>query len=247
MSKKKPIIGISANVILDESGRFDDFWRSYVNEDYVKSVLKAGGIPVILPIVNDEEVIREQLENVDAIIVTGGDADVNPALYGEKLLPKSSAPNDERDWFDFKMAQIVKEVKKPTLNICRGHQVANVFHGGTLYQDTSYADNIDLVHNQYSTPDFLAHELKIEKNSLLYDILKKDKILVNSFHHQVINEVAEIFKVTALATDGAIEAIEYKNPDYFFLSLQWHPEMMASRGNEDMLNIFKRLIKETKI
>ena len=247
LSKKKPIVGISANVMLDESGRFQNFWRSYVNEDYVISVLKAGGVPIILPVINDEKCIREQLENVDAIIVTGGDADVNPSLYGEELLPKSSAPNGERDWFDFKMAKIVEEIKIPTLNICRGHQVSNVFHGGTLYQDTSYADNINLVHNQYSTPDFLAHELKIQKSSLLYDILKKDKIWVNSFHHQIINEVAETFKVTAVATDGAIEAIEYKNPDYFFLSLQWHPEMMTARGDEDMLKIFKRLINETKI
>lgn len=247
MSKRKPIIGISANVILDESGRFEDFWKSYVNEDYVISVLKAGGIPLILPMIDDEEAIKQQVQNIDAIIMTGGDADIHPSKYGHELLPKTQSPNEKRDWFDFKLARIIKDLKMPTLNICRAHQVSNVFRGGTLFQDTSYAQGIDLVHNQYSTPDFLAHEVNIQKDSLLYDILQKEKIEVNSFHHQVIDEVAETLKASAISTDGAIEAVEYKNPDYFFLSIQWHPEMMASRGNVDMLKIFERLVKETKI
>jgi len=247
LSNKRPIIGITANAVLDESGRFENFWRSYVNEDYVVSVLKAGGVPIILPIIDDEEAIRKQLESVDAVVFTGGDADVNPKLYGEKALPESSEPNDKRDWFDLKMVKISEEMKKPTLCVCRGHQISNVYHGGTLYQDTSYIKGSNLVHNQYSTPDFLAHEITIEKDSLLYDILKKDKIWINSFHHQTVKEVAKNLKATAIATDGAIEAIEYKNSDYFFLSVQWHPEMMTSCGNEDMLKVFRRLIKETKI
>lgn len=247
MSKRKPIIGISSNVMTEENGRFEDYWKSYVNEDYVTSVLKAGGVPFIIPIVDNEEVIREQVKNVDAIIFSGGDADVNPALYGEDILPKSSTPNERRDWFDLRLAKIVKELKKPTLNVCRGHQIANVFRGGTLHQDISYAYDIHLKHDQCSTPDFLAHEIKIQKDSLLYDILKKDAVWVNSFHHQIIKDVPETLKVSAVATDGAIEAIEYKNPEYFFLSVQWHPEMMTACGNEDMLKIFKRLINETKI
>lgn len=247
MSKKRPIVGISANIVLDESGRFEDFWRSYVNEDYVLSVLKAGGVPIILPIIDDEESIRIQLENVDAVIITGGDADVNPKLYKEKILPKCSTSDDKRDWFDLRAIKIAQEMKRPTLCVCRGHQIVNVYHGGSLYQDTSYANKNDIVHNQYSTPDYLAHEVTIEKDSLLYDVLKKDKIWVNSFHHQIINKVAKTLKATAIATDGSIEAVEYKEPEHFFISMQWHPEMMTSRGNEDMMKIFKRLIKETKI
>ena len=231
----------------EENGRFDNYWKSYVNEDYVTSVLKSGGVPYIIPIVDDEEVIRAQVEILDAIIFSGGDADVDPALYGEELSQKSSTPNERRDWFDLRLAKIVKELKKPTLNVCRGHQVANVFRGGTLHQDISYASDVHLKHDQYSSPDFLAHEIKIEKSSLLYEILKKDTVWVNSFHHQIIKDVPETLNVSAVATDGAIEAVEYKNPEYFFLSVQWHPEMMAACGNEDMLKIFKRLVKETQI
>ncbi len=247
MNNKKPIIGISSNVMTEENGRFEDYWKTYVNEDYITSVLKAGGVPFIIPIVDDEEVITEQVRNIDAIIFSGGDADVNPYLYGEKILPETSTPNERRDWFDLKLAKIVKEFKKPTLNVCRGHQIGNVLRGGTLHQDILYADDIHLKHNQYSKPDFLAHKVKIQKDSLLYDIVKKDEIWVNSFHHQIIKDVSDTLKISAVATDGAIEAVEYKNPEYFFLSVQWHPEMMAASGNEDMIKIFKRLVNETKI
>lgn len=246
MINQKPIIGISCNVITDENGRFKDFWRAYVNEDYVLSVLKAGGIPVLLPIVDDKEVIKAQVENVDAIIITGGDADVNPELYGEKILKETSTPNPRRDWFDIELLKIIEELKKPTLCICRGHQIQNVFHGGTLYQDIGYVSDEPLDHDNLIAPDFLAHEIKINKESLLYDIIEKEDVSINSFHHQSVKEVGLSLKATAVSRDGVIEAIEYKNPEYFFLSIQWHPEMMASRGSEDMLKIFQRLIKEAK-
>lgn len=233
--------------MLDESGRFEDFWKSYVNEDYITAVLKAGGVPLMLPVVDDEEVIEEQVKNVDAIIMSGGDADIDPALYNQDILPKSSTPNKKRDWFDLKLAKIAKELKKPTLNICRGHQLSNVLRGGTLHQDTSYANDIYLTHFQHSAPDFLAHEITIKKDSLLYDILQKEKIWVNSFHHQIVDEIAPTLRASALTSDGVVEALEYKKADYFFLSLQWHPEMMAARGDKDMLKIFKRLVNETKI
>jgi len=247
LNNKRPIVGISANVILTEMRGFKDFYRSYVNEDYVISVLKAEGVPIVLPIINDEEAIRKQLESIDALIITGGDADVNPKLYGQEYTEKSSTPNDNRDWYDLKVSKIAQEMKIPTLCVCRGHQISNVYQGGTLHQDISCAVDTKIVHDQYTSPEFLAHEITIEKDSLLYDILKKDKIWVNSFHHQIINKVADTFKVTALSSDGVIEAIEYKEADYFFLSMQWHPEMMTSRGDENMLKIFKRLVNETKI
>ena len=245
MSKKKVIIGIAGSLVIDPSIRFKNYWRSYVNEDYVTSVVKAGAVPYIIPVVNDEEVIKEQVKNVDAIIFSGG-SDINPLEYGEELLDKCGEIDDRRDTFDFKLAKIVQEFKKPTLCICRGHQVNAVLKGGTLYQDLSYANNTILEHDQYSTPDFPAHQIKIIKNSLLYDILKKEELWVNSFHHQFIKDMPKGFKVTATSSDGVIEAIEYENPEYFFLSVQWHPEMMAARDNEDMLKLFKRLVKESK-
>ncbi len=248
MNKKKVVIGISGSLILDPIKRFKNYWISYVNEDYVTSVVKAGGVPYIIPIIDDEEIIKEQIINIDGIIFSGG-LDINPLEYGEKLLNKCGEIDNRRDKFDFKLAKIVKELKKPTLCICRGHQVNAVLNEGVLYQDLSYASytkNNTLEHDQYSTPDFPAHKIKIAKESLLYNILRKEELWVNSFHHQAIKDMPKGFKVTATSSDGIIEAIEYENQDYFFLSVQWHPEMMAARDNEYMLKLFKRLIKESK-
>jgi len=244
MSRKK-IIGIAGGLIIDPTMRFKNYWKSYVNEDYVTSVVKAGGIPYIIPVIDDDEIIKEQVKNVDGIIFSGG-SDINPLVYGEKLQEKCGEIDNRRDKFDFKLAKIVKELKKPTFCICRGHQVNAVLSKGTLCQDLSYAKNSPLEHDQYSTPDFPAHQIKIAKESLLYDILKKEELWVNSFHHQFIKDMPNGFKITATSTDGVIEAIEYENPEYFFLSVQWHPEMMAARDNEDMLKLFKRLIKESR-
>lgn len=241
---KKPIIGIAGNTLSIPDHPFGEYWRSYVNEDYVISVLRAGGVPYILPIIDDKEVIQAQLENVDGLIISGGDNDINPKLYGQKLEKETVSPNDKRDFFDFHLAALAKKMKKPSLFICRGHQVATIENGGTLYQDVSYAPNITIKHHNNPSPDYPAHMVDIDKDSFLFDILQKDKVWVNSFHHQLVKDVPQGYKVTALAPDGCIEAIEPIKRDCFYLSLQWHPEMMAAKGNEDMKKIFTRLIEE---
>ena len=245
MSSKKAIVGVSGSLMIDPTIRFKNYWKACVTEDYITSVVKAGGVPLILPVVDDEQIIEEQVKNLDAIIFTGG-SDINPEKYNEASLEKLDEVNDRRDWYDLTLAKIVKKHKIPTLCICRGHQVATVSEGGTLYQDLSYAKCVTVEHDQYTTPIFLAHEVTINKNSLLYDILQKEKIKVNSFHHQIVKDVPDTFKVTGVSEDGVVEALEYQEADYFFLSIQWHPEMMAARDNKEMLKIFQGLIDETK-
>ena len=244
MNKKKVSIGISGSLLRMPSRFKSARYSSCIDDDYIKSVIKAGGVPYIIPVVDDEEIIRAQVENMDGIILSGG-IDIHPMEYGEELLSKCGEIDVRRDKFDLKLEKIVKEFKKPTFCICRGHQVVVVSNKGTLYQDLSYEKNSTLEHDQYTTPDFPAHPIKIETDSLLYDILQKDKLWVNSFHHQTIKDVPKDFKVTAVSSDGVIEAIEYKNPEYFFLSVQWHPEMMTVCDDKDMLKLFKRFIEES--
>jgi putative glutamine amidotransferase len=243
---KKVLVGILGNVMIQNDGRFENYHKSYVNEDYVTSVLKAGGIPYIIPMINDAKSIKEQIKNVDALIFSGGDADINPKLYHQEIQKECSTPNDDRDAFDLKAFEFAKELKKPTLCICRGVQILNVFFGGSLYQDLSYAKGITIKHNQKNAPDFLAHEVTIEKDSLLYDIFKEEKIFVNSFHHQIIKDIASSLKIVAKSLDGAIEAVEYQEDEHFCMGVQWHPEMLAARDNVKMLKIFERLIKEAQ-
>lgn len=237
---KKPIIGISGSILTDGSGSFASYERAYVNDDYVQAVVRAGGIPYIIPIVPSEDVIKAQVENVDAIIMSGGQ-DVNPLLYGEEPKPELGGLLPKRDTFDMALIKTALEMKKPILGICRGEQILNVTMGGTLYQDLKYIPGWFVKHNQQNLPDFPTHSVEVEKDSKLAEIIGTENY-VNSFHHLAIKDVAPGFKVVARAKDGVIEGIE-KEGDLFVLAVQWHPEMLAKK-HKAMQDIFDRLIKE---
>lgn len=237
--KDKKIIGISGSMIIDNGGSFPGYKRSYVNNDYVQSVIKAGAIPYIIPMNNDEDVIKLQLSLVDGLILSGGH-DVNPLLYGEEPHKLLSDIYPERDDFDLSLVKIATKLNMPILGICRGHQILNVANGGTLYQDLSLQENTYIKHNQGKLPSQGTHTVNIDRDSILCSILG-DTAIVNSFHHLGIHEVGKNFKAVAHSKDGVIEAIERQNP--FALGVQWHPEMM-SINNKNMLNIFKYFIEQ---
>ena len=127
----KPIIGISGSVIIDNGGIFPGYRRSYVNEDYVDSVVQNGGVPYIIPFTEDDEVIREQLNYVQGLILSGGH-DVDPRFYREEPLQKIGATWPERDHFDMRLLKLAEENGIPVLGICRGAQIINVAHGGKI-------------------------------------------------------------------------------------------------------------------
>ncbi|KYH34573.1 putative glutamine amidotransferasec [Clostridium tepidiprofundi DSM 19306] len=238
----KPIIGISGSLIIDEGGMFPGYERAYVNNDYVQSVVMAGGIPYIIPMVYDDEVIKEQIKNIDALILSGGH-DVNPLLWGEEPSQKLGGILPKRDTYDIKLLKVAQEMHKPILGICRGEHILNVGNGGSLYQDLSFIDGCYIKHNQQHLSNVPTHTVNIVKGTKLYDILG-EKVLTNSFHHLGIKDVAPGFVVAARAEDGVVEAIE-REGDLFAIGIQWHPEMMT-RDYPIMLEIFKRLIEEAK-
>lgn len=240
---KKPIIGISGSVIIDSSGSFAGYRRSYVNEDYVKSVIKNGGVPYIIPMNNDAEVIKEQVDNIDALILSGGH-DVTPTLYGQQPHMKIGETSIQRDNFDFALIKAAKEKNIPILGICRGLQIINVYHGGTLYQDLSLNPNVYIKHNQVSDPTLQTHNLNINEGTKFAGYFKEKSIMVNSFHHQIIDKVAPGFVACAISDDGVVEAIESKEYP-FILGIQWHCEMLHE-VYEDMNIIFKKLIENIK-
>ncbi|MDO4912812.1 MAG: gamma-glutamyl-gamma-aminobutyrate hydrolase family protein [Lactobacillus sp.] len=235
----KPIIGISGSELIDQSAPFPGYRRSYVNEDYVDSVVQNGGVPFIIPFIEDDDVIREQMEHVDALILSGGH-DVDPALYGEEPEQKLGEIWPARDHFDGKLLEFAEEKKIPVLGVCRGLQLINVLHGGSLYQDLSYRSEKTLKHSQNHTPSLPTHGVKIEKDSKLYDIYGKSELRVNSFHHQLIKKVAPDLKAVATASDGVVEGVE--SEDGLVMGVQWHPEMLH-RSVDLQNNIFKNLIK----
>lgn len=239
---KKPIIGISSSIIVDSGGMFPGYERAYVNKDYVDAVINSGGIPLIIPISQDKDVIKSQIDLIDGLILSGGH-DVYPLNYNEEPDPKIGAVFPERDEYDFTLLNLAKDKNIPILGICRGLQIINTFFGGTLYQDNSYKGAV-LKHSQNQRPELKTHTINIEKNSKLFNILNKSELLVNSFHHQSIKDAGKGLKIVAKAKDGIIESVEHEDYD-FLVGVQWHPEMLFKTCG-DAEKIFNEFIAKAK-
>ena len=223
----KPLIGITAGMTKESGGLFSNCKKDYLNSAYSRAVAQAGGIPVIIPINPDPEVIRATLGRLDGLILSGGD-DASPLVFGEEPMPRLGFVYPERDYAELEILNQAMALKLPILAICRGCQFLNSALGGSLYQDLAYFKPDCLMHVQNAYPDEVTHSIEIQENSLLKEIFG-DHTLVNSFHHQLINEPAPNFKVTARARDGAIEGIEYQGRDHFIMGLQFHPELLAEK------------------
>lgn len=235
---KKPIIAITSSMDLNPDRLNDN--RALVSLDYSNSVINSGGIPIILPITDNLEVIKEQVKYFDGLILSGG-GDPDPNLYGEDCLQELGNVTPERDTFELTILDAFLKTKKPILGICRGLQLMNVFYGGTLYQDIKYL-NTSIQHRQRWLADLPTHDVNIlEEDNILFEIFGA-KTRTNSFHHQMIKDLGSELTTIATANDGVVEAIQNKNHPFFY-GVQWHPEMMASRGNLEMKKIFDKFIK----
>lgn len=238
---KKPIIGISGSRIIKQQGPWPGYYRSYVNEDYVDSVIQNNGVPYIIPFNEDPEVTVMQVKNVDGLILSGGH-DIDPCLYGEESLPKIDEIWPARDSFDMLLLREAEKQQKPVLGICRGAQLINVAHGGSLYQDFSYREQLTLKHSQGHTPDLETQSVVLEPKSYLAKLFGKKELSVNTFHHQLIKKVGKGLNPVAHAKDGVIEAVE--NNDGSLIGVQWHPEMLH-RSDPEMNKLFIDLIKKS--
>jgi len=236
---KKPIIGINASRVIKHETAYSHSVIESLGNDYVESVIKAGGIPIILPILSEEESIRRQIELLDGVILSGG-IDINPLLYNEEPSPKLGYIFPDKDNFDILIAKIACELNKPILAICRGHQILNVAFGGTLYQDLSDIENCYIKHQQQSKDGAVTHTVDIIEGSILHSILG-NSIISNTFHHQAIKDLAPGFKATAYSKDNIIEAVE-KIGDQFVVGVQFHPEIMTAYNNKNALKIFEAFI-----
>ena len=237
----KPVIGILAHPTLWE--RNHSILHT-CGENYLFSVEKAGGIPLVLPIYNDPESISRYAGMCDGYIIPGG-IDVNPLTYGENPHALTGMSRQDYDQFEIDMIHAVMEKKKPILGICRGIQIINVAFGGTLYQDVSLHSKDTFRHQQAETmPGGVSHKVLIENPSILGSLYGSE-LYTNSYHHQAIKDLGSGLKITARAEDGIIEAVEAE--DYpFLLAVQWHPEVFVKCENKVMLPIFEKLIEVSK-
>ncbi|MEY8610287.1 gamma-glutamyl-gamma-aminobutyrate hydrolase family protein [Parabacteroides segnis] len=238
-----PRIGISSN-------RKDGL--SCIAETYVQSVVKAGGAPVLIPVITDMEALTVIVSGLDGLLMSGG-GDINPLYVGEEPVPQLQDVDTFRDEFDLILLRLATNRQLPVMGICRGHQLINVAFSGSVYQDIHSQHEATLFkHSQTMPREQASHSVRItDTSSRLFDILKKEPdIFVNSFHHQAVKDIAPEFKETAVAPDGINEAMEHPEKEIF--SVQWHPEAMAANDDELMLELFRhhvetaRLFKEAK-
>ena len=197
----------------------------FCNHYYIKAVKESGGIPILTD-PSYEGLEDELLELADGLILTGG-GDIEPSLYHEKKDPKTKDIDIKRDNFEISLLKKAVEMEIPVLGICRGIQIINVAYKGTLYQD--------LPGHTYNKN----HIINIKKNSILDKIFKKDKIEVNSYHHQGVKDIAPGFEAIAKSNEGIIEAIILDDNKKFIFGVQWHPERMY----ESFKDLFLEFIK----
>ena len=230
---QRPVIGVTAN--------FSD-GNCSLADGYVRSVLEAGGVPLLIPPYDNEETLLHTLDAVDGILVSGG-GDINPLFMGEEPLEELHSINHRRDRQELLLVKLAADRQIPVLGICRGIQVMNVALGGKVFQDIRKQSGTECIkHDQELNRSYPSHSVRIASDSLLYKLFEKTgtvchdglSLLVNSFHHQAVSVPAPGFRVCASSSDGIIEAIEseqYKS----MIGVQWHPECMILEGNKSMM------------
>jgi len=222
-----PLIGLPTLAIprAEKPARFG------INQTYVRALVMAGCAPVLIPLLEDESVLRAIFERLDGIVFPGG-ADVGPLEYGEEPLPAiDNVVEAARDRTELRLARWAYDAVLPTLGICRGQQLLNVALGGSLYQDLLAQGATGLDHSDADgrARSALVHGVALEPESRLAQLIDETTLQVNSLHHQGIKKVAPSLRVSGRSEDGVIEAVESAeaDPDRFLVAVQWHPEELT--------------------
>ncbi len=220
----QPVIGITASI----DHRSPAFGETYsLTRKYAEGVLQAGGVPLIVPHNLDENSLHAVLDRLDGVLLSGG-GDIAPALFREDAHPATSEIEPDRDRVELALARWVVEHDMPFLAICRGIQVLNVALGGSLVQDipSQVPDALQHSFDRRTTPrNYLAHPVQIDPGSQLARVMQLDVAQTNSWHHQSIKQAAAKLRVTAVAPDGVVEAVEVPERR-FAIGVQWHPEWL---------------------
>ena len=203
--------------------------------------MRAGGLPLALPALVSRELIAESVRRCDGVLLTGGE-DVDPRLYGNGVPPRLrgtvavTADGGARDWRELVLIDEVFRQRKPLLGICRGHQILNVALGGTLVADILGQRPRAMNHRRMDQRSEIVHDVRLTPGSLLAKITGRQRLGVNSTHHQAVARVAAPLKVAAVSSDGIIESLELRPGAAqtlpFLLSVQFHPERLADRYPE---------------
>ncbi len=231
----EPVIGITGNF---------DKETCTLAEGYYQSVLKAGGIPFIIPPFFETDRLGALLDRLDGILFSGG-GDINPLLLGEEPIKELHSITSVRDRQELLLARLAYDRQIPMLGICKGIQVINAALGGTNYQDIhTQMEGVRIKHSQDEDRRYPSHTVNLTKGTILASLFEEAELAVNSFHHQACKELAPGLTVSATSTDGVIEAVE-SSEFKSILAVQWHPETYILRNSKEMLPIFEWMVKES--
>ena len=218
----QPKIGIGLNYM-----HLGEYMQFHIRDKYLEALFANDALPILIPPIEDKDVLRQYINMVSALIIIGG-LDYPPELYGEKPHPKTEPMERRRAISDFYLLDLILETGKPVLGICAGMQLMNIYFGGKLIQ---HLDNLDIHYGEKM------HDIYVQKDSCwLSKIIPEGKITVNSNHHQCVDPayIGKGLKVAALSPDGCIEALEY-NSEQMILGIQWHPERMQDIEHRNCL------------
>ena len=226
-TQSKPVIGITAN--------YDD-GKSMLAEGYYKKVVAAGGVPLLIPPMDDTATIINTLDRIDGLILSGG-GDYNPLFCGEEPSPRLHSINGERDLPEMLITRLAYNRQIPMMGICRGIQTLAMALGGTVRQDIGDTEGL-IKHSQDAHRSVPTHSVSVCDDSVLHHIYGSRTLYVNSFHHQAVGEPGDKFRVVARSSDGVVEAMESTEMKSI-IGVQWHPECI-----DDGLPLFKWLVAE---
>ena len=231
----KPLIGLNADF---RAAKGDSPAFTYVCAGYYDAITRAGGVPLVIPPLVDDDDLNRLLDLVEGVIMVGG-ADLDPRRDGFMLHPAVRALADRREEMDRRLIDMIARRRMPVFGIGVGMQLLSTAQGGNLFlhlpEDMPnclpHRDSIDPAHR---------HGLEIEPDSLIERVFGEGEIRVNSMHHMAIDELAPGFRVTARCPDGVIEVIESTMDDWFAIGTQFHPEADSASALD--LRIFEEFI-----
>ena len=236
---RRPVIGITANFVEN---------KAMLVDAYYESVVEAGGVPLLIPPFANRDALLALLPRIDALLLTGG-ADIDPRYMNEEpdytLLHGINAQRDQQELL---LARLADARCMPILGICRGVQVIAAAFGGSVHQDiyAALGDTL-LAHDQEPVERGVAtHDVLFTEGSRLASIFGKERLAVNTFHHQAVNRVPSGFEVVATSPDGVIEGLEAVDGRQI-IGVQWHPESFIMNGDRCMMPLFEWLVSEAAL
>ena len=232
-----PIIGFTLDYEdgAASGGSYSKYPWYALRDNYTHSVARHGAAPIALP--HEVAMVEHYLNMMSGLIITGGNFDVPPEMYGQKTASDTVTTKPRRSQFEWAITEGALKRHMPILGICGGQQLLNVILGGTLIQHIPDSVKNPLAHEQPNPRHEAGHEVAIVANTLLYRIVGQGTLAVNSAHHQAVAKTAEGVIVSARAGDGVIEGIEYPAHP-FCLGVQWHPEFSITKADDKIFTAF---------